>query len=245
MKGTRWILAGLVSGLCLQAAPAPARDDLTLFVVPARYSVVQVMMDVLRRRDAALMSYQGEPDAAEPLLHAWNGREWVFVALDDFRTAHFARTRPHRVVLIGEPGIVPSVLAEAASEWAPLVLSIEGTDPASIVNAAGRILRFGRSDWDWFAGRYRMELRDDAAPRRERSWYDEPYVEEEPPEPPWRILRRRFFGARSAPPDPPAPVRRDAPEPPDPDDPPPMPPLPAPPVIRIDDGPAAPEPRIK
>ena len=205
MKRTGFILcavAWLAIGCFFQVREACAESDATLFVVPARYSVLQVMFDILRRHDALLVSYQGEPGDSEPVLHAWNGLEWVHVSFDQYQTAGFLGVRPARVVLVGDSGVLPASLATGASQWCSRVLNVERMDSSSLVNAAGQILQFAPADWEWFASRYNMTLKDKESDRRKKSWFDEAYVEKERPESPWQMFRNRFFGASKPAPQP-------------------------------------------
>lgn len=189
-----WIAAGSF----LPARAADTAGGGTLFVVPARYSVLQVMFDVLRRREAGLMAYQGEPEGKDPVLHIWTGLDWKPVTLDDYREAQFLPSRPARVVLVGDAGVLPVSLATGAAGWGARVLNVEAMDSSSLVNAAGKLLEFDTADWKWFSARYRMGLTDTAAESSKRSWYDQPYVETTPAESPWQIFRRKVFG-KSAP----------------------------------------------
>ncbi|MCX7818960.1 MAG: hypothetical protein N2652_07130 [Kiritimatiellae bacterium] len=193
---TRWVALGV-----LAAGVAAAQE---LFVAPARYSVLQVLFDVLRFRPAGLVSYQGNAQTERPTLHAWTGEEWVPVSLEQFRDGSFASTRPARIALLGDAELLPPVLAEAAQKLAPVVVNWTNLDNAAVINAAGRWLKFRQSEWAWFAGRYRMQLADENAPRRRDSWYYHPHPE-----------LRRGLGLRGAggpPPAPTAPVTLRAPE---------------------------------
>lgn len=173
---------GAVAGAAVLASawmgrPAVAADDVTLFVVPARYSVLQVMFDVNRRHPVGLMSYQGDSQTVRPVLHAWDGQEWQPVSLDDFRSGTFARNKPGRVVLVGEPSQLPPVLAEGASAWCTVVMNLTDLGNADLLNACGKILGFSNADYNWFAARYNMDMKDGNADRRKDSWYYHPYVE--------------------------------------------------------------------
>ncbi len=150
---------------------ARAQGGYSLFVVPARYSVMQVMFDVMRRAPVALVSYQTAPEMAQPLLHVWNGREWIKIAPEDYASGAFMQNRPARTVLVGEADLLPPELAGGAREWCSNVMVVTELDSASLVNAAGQVLRFSRSDWEWFARKYRMQLEDLNAERRQDSWY--------------------------------------------------------------------------
>lgn len=169
--------AVVAATLAWSSPAATAADDVTLFVVPARYSVLQAMFDVLRRYPSGLVSYQGDAQTVRPVLHAWDGSEWQPVSMDDFKTGKFATVKPTRVVLVGEASQLPPVLAEDASSWCPVVMNLTELDSASLLNSCGKILGFTGSDWKWFAARYNMDMKDANAGRRKDSWYYHPYVE--------------------------------------------------------------------
>lgn len=161
---TAVILAGLVCGM------APRPSGWTMMVVPARYTVLQVAFDMARRFPVIVVSYQ--PGGEEgPLLHAWDGRDWIYLTLDDYRNARFLRVRPAKAVLVGGEDLLPPELIEA-SRWCPLVLNIRALDTAGLINGMGQILRFSPADWKWFSARYNMPLVDRNAELRRKSWYD-------------------------------------------------------------------------
>ncbi len=176
-----WVLTGMLAlgFLAPTAAPAqaPAAEGPTMFVVPARYSVLQVMFDVLRHYALVLVSYQGDAQSDRPALHAWNGQEWVPVSMEKFREASFLVNKPDRVVLVGEPSQLPPALGEAASVWCSRVMTLTQLDTPSLVNACGKLFNFPPAVWRWFAARYNMELKDENAQRRKDSWYYRPWIE--------------------------------------------------------------------
>ncbi len=168
MKTRVWVSVLAIAASGLAAAPVSAQD---LYVVPARYSVLQVMFDVVNIRPAGLVSYQGGATTERPTLHAWNGQEWVRIGLSGLRDGSFAAVRPQRVVLVGDKDVLPPALADAAQQLAPVVLNWAEMDNASIVNAAGRLQKFTNREWAWIAGRYNMQIKDGAAEGRRDSWY--------------------------------------------------------------------------
>lgn len=186
----------LTSAAVIAMTHAAAAQD--LFVAPARFSVLQVLFDVLRLRPAGLVAYQGNATTERPALHAWNGQEWVTISLESFRDGSFAAVRPQRIALLGDGELLPPVLAAAAQQMAPVVVNWTDLDNASIVNAAGRWLQFSAREWSWIAGRYNMNMADANEGRRRDSWYYHPHPE-----------LRRGLGREA----PPAAPRREGPEP--------------------------------
>ena len=145
----------------------------TLIVAPARYSVLQVAFDLLARSSAVLVSYQVDPKADEPVLHAWNGSEWVLLTGKDYREGNFLQQVPERVVLLGDDGTFPASLVES-STWVSDVVRVRDLNTRSLVNEFGRIQNWRASEWSWFAKRYNLELHDESEALRKSSWYDQP-----------------------------------------------------------------------
>lgn len=163
----------VVLGLFLTLACSMSSPAYTLMVAPARYSVLQVAFDVLARTPSVLVSYQVHPGSSEPVLHAWNGSEWVLLSEKDYREGNFLQQSPDRVVLLGDDATLPASLVES-STWVPEVVRVRDLNTRSIVNEFGHMLKWRAAEWNWFAKRYNLELRDEAEARRKSSWYDQP-----------------------------------------------------------------------
>lgn len=166
-----WRMAALVILMLLSlVATSPAY---TLIVAPARYSVLQVAFDILARSSAVLVSYQVDPKADEPVLHAWNGSEWVLLTSKDYREGNFLQQVPERVVLLGDDGTLPASLVES-STWVSDVVRVRDLNTRSLVNEFGHLQNWRASEWSWFAKRYNLELHDESEALRKSSWYDRP-----------------------------------------------------------------------
>ncbi len=192
---------------CAAVPAASAGSDVTLLVAPARYSVLQVMFDVLRHRDAVLVSYQGDARSGSPVLHAWNGSEWVPVPLPDFSDASFLAVRPGRAVLIGGDDEVPAALFDAVA-WCPAVVSVGSVRTDALVNACGQLFGFSPAEWTWFAKRYGMQLSEAGTGPAKDSWYFHAYREDRIPSL-WESVRGALAAPASSPP--PAPPSREVP----------------------------------
>lgn len=166
------LLRALILGGLLSVCGGLRADAYTLIVAPARYSVLQVAFDVLQRTPSVLVSYQGEGSTAEPVLHAWNGGEWVFVSLKDYREVNFLQQVPDRTILIGSDEVLPAVLVEASS-WSSDIVRARDLNTSALVNEIGGALKWKAADWRWFAARYNLKLEDESEPRRKSSWYDQ------------------------------------------------------------------------
>ena len=154
-------------------APAAAQEDAVLLVTPSRYAVMQVAFDVARRYPTVLVSYQGSDKV--PVLHVWNGYEWMPLSLDDYRSGAFLQSYPARTVFLGDDALLPADLRSIGS-WCTRSTQIAELDTHALVNGIGRYLPFTPADWRWFAGRYNLTLTnlkaEEAEAAKRESWYD-------------------------------------------------------------------------
>ncbi len=174
MKKFFWICAALVLGLGGYAAPqAVAQEDAVLLVAPARYVVMQVAFDVARRYPTVMVSYQGTEN--EPVLHVWNGYEWMPLSLADYQSGAFLQTYPGRTIFLGDDALLPSSL-RSISSWCSKSTQVQDLETHAMVNAIGTYLPFTPADWRWFAGRYNLTLTnlkaEEAEAAKRETWYD-------------------------------------------------------------------------
>lgn len=154
-------------------SPAAAQADAVLLVTPSRYSVMQVAFDVARRYPTVLVSYQGSDQA--PVLHVWNGYEWMPLSLDDYKSGAFLQSYPSRTIFLGDDALLPADLRSIQS-WCDASTQIADLETTPLVNGIGRYLPFTPADWRWFAGRYNLTLTnlkaEEAEAAKRESWYD-------------------------------------------------------------------------
>ena len=186
MKKMLWICAAFVLAWGGAAVtPAAAQADAVLLVTPSRFSVMQVAFDVARRYPTVLVSYQGtEP---EPILHVWNGYEWMPLSLGDYQSGAFLQSYPGRAILLGDDALLPASL-RSISAWCDKSTQVPVLETHALVNAIGSYLPFTPADWRWFAGRYNLTLTnlkaEEAEAAKHESWYDETAPVKDP-EPSW------------------------------------------------------------
>ncbi|HMP88820.1 MAG TPA: hypothetical protein PJ991_01400 [Kiritimatiellia bacterium] len=171
MKKTLIMTLGLLGMVAVPETFARGRD-FTLIVAPSRFSVMQVMFDVIDKRPSVLISYQGDATTLNPLIHGWDGNSWVQLGMHDLRELSFLKKSPTRAVLIGGDDLLPASIREALA-WVPELVYIRQLDNANLVNEFGRIFKWNRNEWRWFSKRYNLTLEDEAAPLRRSSWYDQ------------------------------------------------------------------------
>jgi len=162
--------------LCVVAFAMPSMASkwdagYSMILAPARYSVMQVMFDVISKRPAVLVSYQIDPKTSDTVLHVWNGASWNPVGLHDLAEMSFVQRTPTRAILIGDDDLLPGAVRDAVA-WLPEVVVVRQLDNASLLNDFGRILKWNTSEWAWFSARYNLDLEDEAEPLRKSSWYD-------------------------------------------------------------------------
>lgn len=175
MKRIFWIGMALVLSLGGGLVPAAvAQEDAVLLVAPSRYSVMQVAFDVARRYPTVLVSYQGAANQ-DPLLHVWNGYEWMPLSLADYQSGAFLQSYPSRALLLGDDALLPASL-RSINSWCDKSVQVPGLDNYALVNAIGSYLPFTPADWRWFAGRYNLTLTnlkaEEAEAAKHESWYD-------------------------------------------------------------------------
>lgn len=175
MKKLFWMGMILILGLSgMAVSSAVAQDDAVLLVTPSRYLVMQVAFDVARRYPTVLVSYQGTPE--EPVLHVWNGYEWMPLSMTDYQSGAFLQSYPGRTIFLGDDALLPNDLRSIGA-WCSDSTQIPGLEPAELVNGIGRYLPFTPADWRWFAGRYNLKLTNLRAAEEEQvrneTWYDQ------------------------------------------------------------------------
>lgn len=192
---TALALLAAVSGFALMA---PAPMGTTVLVVPARYSVLQVAFDVSDRMGAALIAYQGDPRTPTPVIDYWAGQEWKRLSLEDYAQGAFLQGRISRFIVVGSDEILPPVLVSSVSGWCENIERVSSLDTPGLVNAFGKAFNFTPADWEWFARRYNLQLADRNAERRQTSWYDRDYYDDELAHR-WQWLRRKYNPPAGAP----------------------------------------------
>ncbi len=168
-----WAVAAMVMG-GTAATPAAAQTDAVLLVAPARYAVMQVAFDVARRYPTVLVSYQGSP--TEPVLHVWNGYEWMPLSLGDYQSGAFLQSYPGRTIFLGDDALLPAGVRSIGA-WCDQSTQIPVLEKHALVNAIGSYLPFTPADWRWFAGRYNLTLTnlkaEEAEAAKRETWYAE------------------------------------------------------------------------
>lgn len=158
----------LIPAFSMGGSPPP----LTILMVPAEPNMVRLGMDMVEREDVLLMSYAPQSKPQDPFLHVWNGNTWLRVPAEKYASGTFLRTKPDAVLVLGGNNALTTVLIEQAVDWSPEVLNVAPGSIAEVINSFGRLFRFSRSDWKWFAAEYDLKLEDLNQGKKEEGWYD-------------------------------------------------------------------------
>ena len=200
MKKILWVCAAFVMVLGGPAvSSAVAQEDAVLLVTPSRFSVMQVAFDVARRYPTVLVSYQGTEN--EPILHVWNGYEWMPLSQGDYQSGAFLQSYPARAIFLGDDSLLPASL-RSINTWCDKSTQVPVLDTHALVNAIGSYLPFTPADWRWFAGRYNLTLTnlkaEEAEAAKHESWYDETAPVKDPEPGFFKYFTRSRRGASSA-----------------------------------------------
>jgi len=171
-------VAGCVASILFAGAlgidAIAAKGPATVLVIPARQRVVTLVQDVYKLRTLSVVCYQGAVDAAEPLIHKWDGNAWQKVTIDDFRA-----TLPERVVLVGNAKSLPAALVDAASRCEN-TSKIETFDTTTITAELAKLLDFNTREISWLAKRNALTVVDKNEDRRRYGRYGKPGSERAP-----------------------------------------------------------------
>lgn len=166
--GTLFFLT-VVSGSSIEAN----KPKSVMLIVPARLRMIELAFDIRYLRDSLIMSYRGNVDTKEPLLHAWSGNNWSYIPFQDFADNVFLTTPAQQVILIGDARSVPKALIKAMS-WCPDATRIETYNISKIINRLDDVLHFDKSEWQWLTKRYNLTLIDLNKDKRAYNPYNVP-----------------------------------------------------------------------
>jgi hypothetical protein len=150
---------------------AARRPPISMLVVPARYSFVQIGNDILSHRPAVLVSYRGSAESGAQELFVWDGYKWIPIRLSDFAAINFVRQVPDKLVFVGAADEVAELVA--AATWCEDVELVAELETAALLNRFGEIFDFKAAEWNWFAQRYGCELQVTNTEELRGSWYDQ------------------------------------------------------------------------
>jgi hypothetical protein len=166
MKRMTWL--GLVSVVAVFVALdvlAGVATPATIIVMPARRRMVELANQITRIKDVGLVAYSSSPTSAEPLIHIWNGTEWLPISVADYAAGAFMSGEPKHLFLLGDSSTLPEALS-ANPAWCSDVHRITELGVASLLNEMNKTLKFTPRQWEWLAKQNRLILTDKNVERR-------------------------------------------------------------------------------
>ena len=183
MKHTK--LLGLISMLLAVAALdifAGVATPSTIIVMPARRRMIELAGQIAKIKDVGLVAYNNRSMSAEPLIHIWNGTEWLPIDVAGYKAGNFMSGEPKHLILLGDSSTLPEALS-ANPTWCANVqrLTTLGTSP--LLNELDKTLKFTTRQWKWLAQLNGLVLTDKNVERRRYGRWGAPGNETEPAKP--------------------------------------------------------------
>jgi hypothetical protein len=168
-----------IGALVLAAFPVQAKEqkqapaDPPVLVIPARYAFVKAAMDIEAVRPIPIVCYGVGTNAMA--LNRWNAaaKAWDPITMDNLKSGAGLGKPPLAAVMGTDVAAVAS-LAEVTKDWAGKAVQIPSCDLAALVNALSGPLHFTSSEWQWLAGRFNLQLKDENEQRRRYGRYGPP-----------------------------------------------------------------------
>jgi hypothetical protein len=146
-------------------------SELSLLLVPATPTTIQVARDMTLMGKTLMVSYAVNAPADAPYLHIWDGERWLPVPPDSFAAGSFITKPAARVVVVGDENDQTAFLIEEALAWCPEVLHIRNTSVTELINQLGKVYGLNSAEWRWMAERYQLELEDLNRNLPQSNWY--------------------------------------------------------------------------
>jgi len=156
------VLAMAANSNCVLAGSATPES---IMVVPARQRMVQLAFELARCKEIGLVTYNTSPALPTPLIHAWNGQEWIQISMDDYVEGRFMSGDPKHVFLFGDASSLPLKMMDGPT-WYKDLNRVTSMDIATIINQVGNVLHFSARQWKWLADIYGMKIDDQSTERR-------------------------------------------------------------------------------
>ena len=138
----------------------------SIIVMPARKRVVQLAFQVACCKDVGLVTYNTATGTEAPLIHVWNGSEWVQITLEDYVQGSFMSGEPKRVFLLSDSSSsLPLRMADEVA-WYKNLERVNTLDITTLINTFGKSLKFSSRQWKWLAEENGMKIQDKSTERR-------------------------------------------------------------------------------
>ena len=175
-----WFLITLASFSPGWSMGKKSSEAVSVLLVPAQPSMIQVGRDIAQMGEALMMSYALDAAAETPFLHIWDGNAWLPVSPKRFSTGNFLLVPVEKMVVVGLEDDQTATLIQTSLGWCPEVLHVSTVEVTPLINQLGKVFGFSRGDWEWIAARYQLALTDMTADQPKQSWYDSNQPEDIP-----------------------------------------------------------------
>lgn len=165
----KFLMAMFVAGTFWSGVQA-AEYEITLLMVPRDEAPVQVAFD-LGGKGYPIMLLAWQMQAGKPVIHAWNGTEWLYVSAEDYKAGRFFSRPPARALLVGAEGQDVHSSLIPASSWCPRIVHTDTAELQSLLNFVGTQFDLPWPHWDWFARRYGFQIQEINPEYRNDRWY--------------------------------------------------------------------------
>lgn len=152
MRMTKWLGSALIAAAVMMSdyASAGSATPESIIVMPARKRVVQTGFQLAHCKNIGLVTYNNSSLLAAPLIHIWNGQEWIQISTEDFNQGSFMSGEPKRIFILGEDAGIPSQLTVPPS-WCKETHRISTLDTTALINQIGTVLKLSSRQWKWLA----------------------------------------------------------------------------------------------
>ena len=153
----------------------PTVAETILMVVPSRPTAVRFAFDIEAIRKVTLVSYGGETEKGEQLLHTWDAeaKKWVYITLDEFSFCQFLSNVPDTLIIIGSDKDMPEMIVNSAPE-AGETIRILSINPMPMANRLNEKMLFSPKEWRVLAKRHGLTIEDLNEEKRRYGRYGPP-----------------------------------------------------------------------
>jgi hypothetical protein len=167
-KVNKWIGAAFMAVTIMATSDCVVAGTATpdsILVMPARKRVVQLAFQMARCKNIGLVTYNTSPTLSEPLIHVWNGQEWIQITLQDYTMGSFMSGDPKHVFLLGDSTTIPLRMMDNVS-WYKDLHRLTTLDTTTLINEIGTALKFSSHQWKFLANENGLKIEDRNAERR-------------------------------------------------------------------------------
>lgn len=152
-------------GACVLTAQAEWKFDvtttagpkvITMLVVPRDATAVQIANDISKDHRVLLVCYQQTDELLK--IHAWNGKSWVNVPVEDYTNGMFFTHAPTHAILVEPEGSPAPEILVPDGVWCASGNRLTSTDPRVMIHLLGRYFDFPYRTWKDFSRRYELPI---------------------------------------------------------------------------------------